>query len=97
MNSPFWRLIFKFPEGNSEFSLPTTVSGMQKAHTDLLEERKKGRNGRVRGKEGKEGVLYVTKKNKEKKRKRKEGRRVQKCLGFGGKRLSLNSVSILIS
>lgn len=97
MNSPFWRLIFKFPEGSSEFSLPTTVSGIQKAHRDLLEERKKERNGGVRGKEGKEGVLYVTKKNKGKKRRKKEDRRVQKCLGFGGKHLSLNSVSILTS
>lgn len=65
MNSPFWRLNFKYPEGNTEFPVSATVSGIQKACRHLLEERKTERNRWLRGKEGKEGVLYAANKNKE--------------------------------
>lgn len=70
MNSPFWRLNFKYPEGNTEFpvSATATASGIQKACRHLSEERKKERNRWLRGKEGKEGVLYAANKNKKKKK-----------------------------
>lgn len=72
MNSPFWRLNFKYPEGNTEFPVSATASGIQKACRHLLEERKKERNRWLRGKEGKEGVLSAANKNKKKKKEEEE-------------------------
>ena len=64
MNSPFWRRKVEFPDSNTEFPVSTTVSEIQTACRDLLEERKKERNGGVMGKEGKGGGLHTANENK---------------------------------
>lgn len=61
-------------------TVPITALGIQRACRDFLEERKKERNGGVRGKERQEGGLYVANKKEAKKGKRERRKKREKML-----------------